>query len=193
MFLSNDSEITMRVKHYNIPIFIPNAGCPHQCVFCSQKRIAGFEKLPSVEEVESIITRNLSTIPEHSMVEIAFFGGNFTGIPEKEQIKYLNTASKYINEKSVIGIRLSTRPDYISRENIALLKHYGATAVELGVQSMDTEVLHLSGRRYKPGEVIKSSELIKNVGIDLGLQMMIGLPGDTLEKTMHTANKIKPT
>ena len=180
----------MRKKHYNIPIFIPNAACPFKCVFCDQRRISGAKRMPTVEEVSETIEKYLSTIPVESEIEIAFFGGNFTGIPSGKQKQYLETAYEYIKSGKVKGIRISTRPDCIDEDNVLFLKQYGVTAIELGAQSMDDEVLRLSGRGHTPADVAKASGIIKNAGISLGLQMMIGLPGDTPEKAIMTAEKL---
>jgi histone acetyltransferase (RNA polymerase elongator complex component) len=180
----------MRSKHYNIPIFIPNAACPYQCIFCDQIKISGVDQVPTIDQVNNTIEKYLATMPADSNIEIAFFGGNFTGIPVEEQRKYLEIARDYVKKGKVGGIRISTRPDYIDEGKISLLKEYGVTAVELGAQSMDDEVLRKSGRGHTADDVVKSSAIIKRAEISLGLQMMIGLPGDTLEKAVLTAKKI---
>ena len=180
----------MKLRHFNIPVFIPEEACPNRCVFCNQHRIAGAECAPSVEEVISKIDALLLTIPEESEVEIAFFGGNFTGIPVKEQKAYLESVQPYIQSGRVHGIRLSTRPDYISKTVLDLLKQYHVTAIELGAQSLDAEVLILAGRGHSAAQVNDAAEMIKENGFQLGLQMMIGLPGDTPEKSIFTAQEI---
>ena len=48
----------------------------------------------------------------------------------------------------VHGIRLSTRPDYINPHIMDILQEYGVTAIELGAQSMDPEVLEASKRGH---------------------------------------------
>ena len=147
----------MQDKHFNIPIFIPNMGCPHTCVFCDQKKIAGKNSFPSSDEVISLINKHLSTIPKESKIEIAFFGGNFTGILVDKQKEYLEIARSYVKEGRVSGIRLSTRPDYIDEKILTMLKEYCVTAVELGAQSMDDDVLKLSGRGHTAEDVKRAS------------------------------------
>lgn len=137
-----------------------------------------------------IIDKYLYEVKPEGYVEIAFFGGSFTGIPERERKKLLIAAKEYIDKGAVDGIRLSTRPDYISHDILEELQRYGVTAIELGVQSMDDEVLKLSGRGHTSDDVIKAAELIKEYPFELGLQMMTGLPGDTPEKSLMTAKKI---
>ena len=180
----------MKQRHYTIPVFIPEEACPNQCVFCNQHRIAGAECAPSVEEVIRKINAHLLTIPAEGEVEIGFFGGNFTGIPLAEQQAYLGSVQNFINSGRVQGIRLSTRPDYITPEILSFLKQYHVTSIGLGAQSLDDGVLKLAGRGHTSGQVALASQLITDHGFKLGLQMMIGLPGDTPEKSMFTAKEI---
>ncbi len=123
-------------------------------------------------------------------VEVGFFGGTFTGIPLAEQENYLRLVQPYIDSGRVQGIRLSTRPDYINTEVLLILKKYGVTTIELGAQSLDDEVLKASFRGHTAKQVEDASLMIREAGFHLGLQMMIGLPGDTLEKSLATAKKI---
>lgn len=179
------------LKHYTIPIFIPELACPHQCVFCDQRKISGQQEIPNIDDINKKIKAYLKTIPEkRSRVEIGFFGGSFTGLPMDQQEMYLKAAAEFVKGRRVEGIRLSTRPDYINREILDLLKKNKVITIELGAQSMDPGVLAKSGRGHSVEDIEKASKMIIDDGFELGLQMMIGLPGDTLEKAKHTAKKI---
>ncbi len=177
-------------QFYTIPIFIPELACPHRCVFCNQHSITSVLKTPTLEETKNIIEKYLSTIPENKTVDIGFLGGNFTGIPVKEQEAYLEAAQPYLHAGKANGIRVSTRPDYINEEILSLLKSYGVTTIELGAQSMDKSVLQKSGRGHTTEDTQNAAELIKAAGISLGLQMMTGLPGDTAKGAIKTARQI---
>lgn len=180
----------MPIRHYNIPIFIPELACPHRCIFCNQSRISGVEKIPQPDEVAKIIEQHLLSIPKiNSIIQIAFFGGSFTALPINIQIDYLNSAQPYL-EDGISGIRISTRPDYINEEILIMLKEYHVTHIELGAQSMIDEVLKSSARGHNVDDVLKASELILKYGFTLGLQMMIGLPGDSIEFSLQTARAI---
>ena len=178
------------MRHVNIPLFIPHLGCKNECVFCNQRSITGLENKVTIEQVKEIITQHLSTIGEDDHVEISFFGGSFTGLPLVEQIEYLEIAGEYIDGKRVAGIRVSTRPDYIDENILKLLKSYGVTTIELGVQSLDDKVLILSSRGHTIEDVIKAANLIKFHGFKLGIQLMIGLPGDDFDISVRTAYKV---
>lgn len=179
------------MKHFTIPVFVPELACPNRCVFCNQHSISGCRQQPEPEEVREIVDKHLSTISfEDSHIEIGFFGGSFTGIELGLQEKYLSVAHAYLRAGKIRGIRLSTRPDYVNHEVLNLLKSYGVTTVELGAQSLDNEVLKLSGRGHTVADVEKASAMILSAGFKLGLQMMTGLPGDSPEKSIETARRI---
>ncbi len=177
----------MTPKRRIIPVFVPHVGCPNNCVFCDQKKISGALSPASPEDVSRAIENAAAVIPEGETAELAFYGGSFTAIPPAEQEALLAAARRY----DLVGpIRVSTRPDRINGEALALLKAYGVETVELGAQSMDDEVLRLSGRGHKALDTQRAAELVKASGFGLILQMMTGLPGDTAEKTLATARKI---
>jgi len=177
-------------KHSNIPIFIPELACPHQCVFCDQEKISGTYSIPQPADVKDIVERYLETIPENRTINIAFFGGSFTGLPVDLQEQYLKEAFKFVKNGRVSCIRLSTRPDYVNEQNLELLKKYSVTTIELGAQSTNQEVLNESGRGHTVEDIRDASNLICENGFELGLQMMIGLPGDGYERSIQTANDI---
>jgi len=181
----------MKIRHFTIPAFIPELACPFQCIYCNQKKISGQISIPEPDEIIKTIEEHLSTIPKkRSFIEFGFFGGNFTGISLEKQEELLKLIDPYIKNSSISSIRLSTRPDYINRENLILLKKYNVRTIELGAQSMDDDVLKKSKRGHSSKDIINAAKMIKNFGFDLGLQMMIGLPGDTYGKSIFTANQI---
>ncbi|SHE32044.1 elongator complex protein 3 [Caloramator proteoclasticus] len=178
------------MKHFIIPIFVPHKGCPHDCIFCNQKRITGQYNDVEAEDVYKIIEEHLKTIDRNnSHIEISFFGGSFTGIEIEKQKEFLSIAKEYVDKGLVDEIRLSTRPDYIDREILDYLKKYGVKNIELGAQSMDDDVLMKQCRGHSSEDVVNASKLIKEYGFKLGLQMMVGLYGDSFEKDIYTAKK----
>lgn len=183
-------------KQYTIPIFIPHKGCPNSCVFCNQKKISGQTKDVTVDDVDNIIKEYLGYYKESSKkIEVAFFGGSFTGIDINLQESYLKVAHKYMLSKDIDSIRLSTRPDYINDEILNLMVKYSVGTIELGVQSMDKDVLDASKRGHTAEDVVKASNLIKKYNIRLGHQVMIGLPKSNTQKEVSTIKeclKLKP-
>lgn len=185
----------MKQRVFHIPVFVPHKGCPHDCVFCNQRKITGQIEEMNAAKARSIIDSHLETIEKHNdrgayHAEIAFFGGSFTAIERESMQELLSLAHGYVLSGRVNGVRCSTRPDCINDEVLALCKSYGMTAIELGVQSADDEVLKASNRGHTFKDVTNAAKLIKAYGMELGLQMMTGLPCDTAAKSIQTAEKI---
>ena len=177
-------------KFYTIPIFIPEKACPFRCIYCNQYTITNKIKSPTVQEVKQIIDTYLNTFPTQGIKKLGFFGGSFTGMSIDEQNKYLDVALPYIENGEIESLMLSTRPDYISEEILDNLKKYKVETIELGAQSLDDDVLSKSKRGHTAKDVEKAAKMILKSGFKLGLQMMIGLPGDSFEKSMKTAHEI---
>ena len=173
-------------KHYIIPIFVPHFGCPHDCVFCNQKKITGLSTNVTPEDVEAIIIKHLEYFKKDAFIEVAFYGGSFTAIDIDIQSQLLEVPYKFKKNGLINEIRLSTRPDSINTEILINLKKYEVDTIEIGVQSLDKDVLLASERGHTSEDVYESSKLIKEFGFNLGLQMMIGLPKDSLQKNLET-------
>lgn len=183
-------------KEYIIPIFVPHLGCPNKCVFCNQTKITGKQKQVTAEEARKVIDEYLSNFKDkENKVEIAFFGGSFTAIDEKIQNELLEVAYEYVRKGLVDSIRISTRPDYITKDILKRLKKYKVKTIELGVQSTNNYVLAKAKRGHTFEDIKKASKLIRFYGFNLGHQMMVGLPESTALDEVNTAKdliKLKP-
>ena len=180
----------MSARESIIPLFVPHLGCPNDCVFCNQRRISGSLVPATAEDVDKAID-NAAALPRNGAKrQLAFYGGSFTAIPVEMQLELLGRAKAHIDTGEIDSVRLSTRPDAIDGAVLKRLRAHGVETIELGAQSLDDEVLRLSGRGHTAGDVEKASRLIKSAGFRLILQMMTGLPGDSVEKSIATAEKI---
>ncbi|WP_373497852.1 elongator complex protein 3 [Desulfococcus sp.] len=179
-------------KPFIIPVFIPHAGCPHRCVFCSQEDITrqGGGPYPS-EAVRARIDAFLKFKgPGRGEVQVSFYGGNFLGLEPAEILRLLAGADRFVRSGAVDGIRFSTRPDTITPDRLDLLSEFPVAVVELGAQSMDDGVLAEARRGHTAADTRAAVLRLKSRGLSVGLQMMAGLPGDTPEKTCGTAREI---
>ncbi len=179
-------------KDFIIPVFIPHAGCPHQCVFCNQNTVTGWGKsIPSHEDLSDIIESFLDFKGKNrNRVQIGFYGGNFLGLETGIIRRLLFTASKYVADGLVDSIRFSTRPDTINDNKLDLLENFPVETIELGVQSMNNSVLMLSKRGHTYFDTINAVYMLKKRNYEIGLQMMIGLPGDDESISLATAHSI---
>jgi len=174
-----------------IPVFIPHSGCPHQCAFCNQSIITGQKsRLPDKTDIHNIVSQYLKYRGKREWVELAFFGGNFLGLPHDMIIQLLDMVQPYIKGKKIDGIRFSTRPDTITRTTLELVTPYNISAVELGVQSMNDEVLLKSKRGHTSMDTINALGLLKAYPFKIGVQVMVGLPGDTNVSLFESTKKV---
>ena len=184
------------MSHSNISIFIPHIGCKRQCSFCNQVYITGKQSIPTKEDIDNAVETALSSGKfDKNNGQLAFFGGSFTAIKREMMIDFLEIGYRHVLAGNVDSIRISTRPDAIDEEILEILKNYGVKSIELGAQSMCDDVLIANHRGHTAQDVVKSAELIKSRGFQLGLQMMTGLYMSNFQKDFYTATeflKLKP-
>jgi histone acetyltransferase (RNA polymerase elongator complex component) len=188
-------DIEVKMKHYIIPIFIPHYGCPHQCIFCNQQKITGMATPVTPGEVSAIIRYHLGRITEERHIEVAYYGGSFTALPESIQYGLLRPACQALGDGRIHGIRLSTRPDCVNAAIVEKLKKCGVSTIELGAQALDDDILRLSLRGHTSQDIKLAAKMIKEAGLCCGLQLMVGLPGDNwakLARTAYEAVQIQP-
>lgn len=182
----------MSKKNYIVSLFIPHLGCPNDCIFCNQRKITNYVEVVQKDEIRNEIRNQLANFPNKSQedIQIAFYGGSFTGIEETAMIDYLKIANEFIEDGKVRSIRLSTRPDYIDEHILKILKEYNVETIELGVQSMVDSILDANLRCHDSNCVRIATKLIKSFGFELGLQMMTGLYKSTSDMDLYTADEL---
>jgi len=175
-----------------IPIFLPNLGCPHRCLFCNIRKAFGVEDIPCPEDVEKMLG-DICRVAK-SNIEVALYGGTFTALPFDVMKVYLDSVIKGCGEK-LSHIRISTRPDCINEDILKLLKEYKVSVIEIGVQSFDDDVLKAINRGHTSDDSYNAISLIKKSGFTSGIQLMFGLPDETFDsfnKTIKKTIEVKP-
>ena len=180
------------IKRFIIPIFIPHAGCPHRCLFCDQLAVtAGGDGKITRQRIVETVQSYTETRPDWDRdIELAYFGGSFTSLPMKRQLDLLKIGGELIDKGLIDALRISTRPDAISEKILGFLSEYGVRTIELGIQSMSDHVLELSQRGHTTDDARNAARLIIESGFDLIAQIMPGLPGDTEETIIKTAEEV---
>jgi len=182
----------MTARPFIVPVFIPHAGCPHRCVFCNQSAVTGRSDALLESSDWQTHARDFLRFRgrRQGISQIAFFGGNFLGLPEERILALLTEALEYVRKAEVDGIRFSTRPDTVNRKTLSLIAAFSVQTVELGAQSMDEAVLKLSRRGHTAADTLAAVELLRAAGYEVGLQVMVGLPGDDPARLMETGRRI---
>ena len=175
-----------------IPFYIMNRGCPHRCIFCNEEKAVGpYPEEITEEQFQNTVLSHLQSVKKTpDDIQIAFYGGNFTGLAQKEQIRLLEYAMLPIRRGWVHSVRISTRPDDIDKDRLALLKKYRVQTIEIGAQSMVDDVLSKAERGHTAGDVEKAVQLIKSSGFEVGIHLMAGLPGENREHFEYSVEKV---
>ena len=178
------------MKTVTVPFFISHQGCPHTCVFCDQRTISGASGvLPTAGQIRARIDLWRSTAGDRPL-EVAFFGGTFTALPEEIQSELLAPLQPLLENGTLDSVRISTRPDYIDADRVVWLSKRGVRTIELGVQSMDDTVLASSGRGHLAAESTNAIRCIKSLGLQAGAQLMPGLPSDTPASSLASLEEV---
>ncbi len=173
-----------------VPVFLPHAGCPHRCVFCNQSAITGAESFsarPNPDRIVRQIESFLAASRPRPLVHIAFYGGNFLGQTPQAVQELLGVAGAYVSGGKANGIRFSTRPDTVDKQNLDAMAPFPVDTVEIGAQSLDDRVLKRSRRGHLTSDTAAAVGLLKSRGYRVGLQLMIGLPGQSWDSALASA------
>jgi histone acetyltransferase (RNA polymerase elongator complex component) len=176
-----------------VPIFIPNQGCPHRCIFCEQEKITSQPgEAINRTHVERILEKAIHSkdFDLRRKPEVAFYGGTFTRLPLNLMTELLEAVAYYKKQGFFQSIRISTRPDALDENRLEVMKGYGVLTVELGAQSMDEHVLMLSNRGHTAEDTVEAVKVLKRYGFRVGIQLMPGLPGDSRERFRSTITKV---
>lgn len=187
------------------PVFIPFAGCPFQCIFCSQETQTGkgeqsvFSAIKNagkdfpffLEQVKNKTPRRNET--QETVIDIAFYGGTFTAVPEKDFalcLDFFKSCKKLAEPHAVTVLgRCSTRPDALAPERLEKLKNAGIDLIELGIQSFDDTVLLKSKRGYCAKQAAFACRQVLDLGFNLGIQLMAGLPAQDPDIFLNDVRK----
>jgi len=190
--MATNTAVTPAGRPLIIPLFIPQRGCPHQCVFCNQRAITGAAaRIPTTNQIRDEVERFMNYAGKrHTNIQISFFGGSFLGLGKPAVTGLLHAGASFVARQGVHSLRFSTRPDTVCLETLDWIERFPVSTVELGAQSMKDRVLKSAGRGHRAAHTIAAASLLKERGYQVGLQMMVGLPDDDAAGAMETARQL---
>jgi len=135
-------------------------------------------------------------------IELIIIGGTFLQYPFNYQYDYVKGCYEVLNgveskdlkeaqkinetaKHRVVAMCIENRPDNCSVEEIRLMRDFGATRVEIGVQILDNEIYKKTGRGHTIKEVIEASQRLKDAGFKVGYHIMPGLPYSNVKKDIE--------
>lgn len=158
-------------------------------------------------EVDSRLKQLIAAGHRVQKSEFIIMGGTFLNFPEEYQEIFVKDCFDALNGKKSanlidshknaetafhrnVGLTFETRPDLCREYEVDLMLKYGATRIELGVQTLDDDIYQLVKRGHKIDDVVKALRIAKDSGLKIVSHMMPGLPGSTPEKDIDAFHKL---
>ena len=140
-------------------------------------------------------------------VELIVMGGTFLAYPVDYQYEFVKrcydalngvesadlASARDLNESAphrCVGLCVETRPDWCGEDEVARLLDFGATRVELGVQTLDERIHALTGRRHGVAEVVAATSRLRRYGFKVFYHWMPGLPGSSPELDLALTERL---
>lgn len=182
-----------------ISIYIGMPFCPTRCSYCSfaSNPINKYRNLVSgyLKSIKLEIDLIGKLIKEKKLIiDCVYFGG---GTPTSINDNEFDNLMEYIYNKFIKGNDIREfnvecgRVDSLSERKFEIMKKYSVTRISINPQTMNDDTLKLVGRNHTSEDVVKYYKLAKSYGFDnINMDLIIGLPGETIEHVKKTCNKI---
>jgi histone acetyltransferase (RNA polymerase elongator complex component) len=168
-----------------VPVFLPHLGCEGRCIYCDQLHITDIRG-SDISAVEEVVKAYLAPLTQPA--EVGLFGGNIFGVPPSDLTRLFACFEPYRDK--ITGFRISTKPVPLREETVRLLKEKGVTTVELGVPAFNDRTLKMLGRGHTIADIERAVSRLREEGFTVALQVMVGLPGETMGDVRDTAQSI---
>ena len=175
--------------------------CTHRCAYCDFNTDAGKEELilayvealcQEIEFVGNRVESNQLEMEAPLPIHTIFFGGGTPSLLSPTQFQ-----SIFKSIRSVFAltddaeITMEANPGTVSYENLLELRSIGINRISYGVQSANTEELHMLERAHNFFDVIEAVTSARKAGFDnLNLDLIYGLPEQTLSTWQTTLKRI---
>lgn len=188
----------MKNKELGIYIHIPF--CKHKCYYCDFVSFSNKEEI--VEKYIKAVIKELKKYLENKEfmknynVTTIYIGG---GTPSYIDSKYIVEILKEIEKNLVnndtkfqdIEITLEVNPGTINEEKVNLYKKAKINRISMGLQSTNDKILKQIGRIHTYNEFLEAYSIVKKAGFNnINIDLMIGLPNQTISDVKESLNKI---
>ncbi len=155
-------------------------GCPFECVFCNSSSL--WTNKWRKRSPENIISEIKFLLKNYGQKTLVFNDDSFN-IDAKRVLQFCNLL---IEEKLDILWSTSIRVDLLTQEIADAMHHSGCYNVSIGIESANNEVLKRMNKHTTTEKIYGGIQILRQAGIDVMGQFMIGNPGDTLESVKES-------
>lgn len=181
-----------------ISVYIGIPYCPSRCYYCSFPGAVLRDYQTEIPVFLQALYHEIESIGEHIktagfQVETIYIGGGTPTVLSVSDLEELfNNIDRHLSGPETAEITVEAgRPDTLSLDKLSLLKARGVTRVCINPQTMNNHTLQIIGRNHDEKEVMQSVEWARQAGIEkLNMDIIVGLPGESLRENTYTANRI---
>lgn len=149
-------------------------GCRSHCAFCFYPRSSNVLRVLDVERSAQLF----ASLRDRGAREIVFLDPTFNHRPDFEA---LLDALARANPDRAVSCFGEVRAEGLTPDHAASLFKAGFTKLEIGLQSVNKDTLKRVKRGGSPEKVATAAKMLREAGIDLLIDLIIGLPGDTAD------------
>ncbi|MCY8491941.1 radical SAM family heme chaperone HemW [Bacillus inaquosorum] len=176
----------MKSAYIHIPF------CEHICHYCDFNKYF-IQSQPVDEYLNALEQEMINTIAKTGQPDLKTIfigGGTPTSLSEEQLKKLMDTIIRVLKPSSALSeFAVEANPDDLSAGKLKILKEAGVNRLSFGVQTFEDDLLEKIGRVHKQKDVFASFERAREIGFDnISLDLMFGLPGQTLKHLDHSLN-----
>ncbi|MCL2663069.1 MAG: coproporphyrinogen dehydrogenase HemZ [Oscillospiraceae bacterium] len=186
----------------DVALYVGIPFCPTRCAYCSFVSNSVERSNNLIEPFVETLLQEIKSIAQQTkelglrIISVYIGGGTPTSLPE-EALELIMSA--LLQEFDFSGLREYTveagRPDTITAKNLEIMTRLGAKRICINPQSMSPEVLTAIGRKHSSEDVFKAARLVRRTDASLNMDIIAGLPCDTLDgfkKTLDSVIEFSP-
>ena len=182
-----------------IGVYIGVAFCPTKCTYCSFPAylLKGKYAERYDEYIESLYNETAEigkfSKKEKLKINTIYIGGGTPSILSAEEIeKLLLTVKENYDLQSLREFTFEAgRIDTLDREKLEILKKHGVDKISINPQSFNEKTLKLVNRYHNREEFDNVYSIAKEIGLKINMDLILGLPGETIEDILHTLEEVK--
>lgn len=165
--------------------------CVKKCGYCDFCSVADFSLMDNyIEYICNDIKQKAREVSSGRIVDTIYFGGGTPTCTGLGLVRILDAVRSAYNVADDAEISFEANPATADYELLHTLKENGFNRVSIGIQSANEKELKRLGRIHTFDEALKIIENAKKAGFeDVGGDMMLGIPEQTMESMLHTAKE----
>jgi len=190
-------DIKRSLSPNDIALYIGIPFCPSRCTYCSFVSNSVQKSFDLIEPFAKQLLREIDLAAKAvsvlglRIISVYIGGGTPSTLPDNLLEEVLSALQEKFDLSNVREYTFEAgRPDTISAQKLDIVRRFGARRICINPQSMSDDVLRAIGRNHSSADVYSAAKLVRNSGSAMNMDIIAGLPGDSLEGFQNTVNSV---